>query len=139
MAIFAYKTGTSTYTGYDGILTGPSTSYFIGVEGGTTNVNLISGSTNNYKNKIKLTVANNKFDNGSITSLNALYAESTTNLSSANQWSDGIQLGLDRNIGGRNWDGPISEVILFEQNFIDNNYIDVLKIQDAQILYYLGK
>jgi hypothetical protein len=139
MAIFAYKTGNSTYTGYDGILTGPTTSYFIGVEGGTTNVTFSSGSTNNYKNKIKLTVANNKFDNGSITSLNALYAESTTNLSSANQWGDGIQLGQDRNLGARNWDGPISEVILFEQNFIDNNYIDVLKIQDAQILYYLGK
>ena len=139
MAIFAYKTGTSTYTGYDGIITGTTTSYALGVEGGTTNVTLSSSSTNNYKNKIKLTVANNKFDNGSITSLNALYVESTTNLSSANQWRDGILLGDDRNLGARNFDGPISEVILFEQNFIDNNYIDVLKIQDAQIMYYLGK
>ena len=94
------------------------------------------GSANFYKNKILRTSAG--FEIGPITSLNVIYTEATSNLSGNNQWY-GISLGSERGSATRNWDGPISEVIIFEQNFRESNWVDVLKIQDAQMLYYLGK
>jgi hypothetical protein len=148
MGVFAHKaTSNNLFLEWDGIVSdisginGLNASGIIGQQS-TTNLypfgNNGVSAANFYKNKILRTLAG--FDIAPITSLNVIYGEHNTNLSNQNQWQ-GIQLGNDRGStnSSRNWDGPISEVILFEQNFKANNYVDVLNIQDAQMLYYLGK
>jgi hypothetical protein len=148
MGIFAHKAATNNlFPEWHGVVTDISntnelSAVGIQVKQGTSNLypfgNPSIASASFYKNK---TLRNKlEMDMAPITSLIAFYGENSSNLTSSNQWY-GIQLGNDRTTsnGSRSWDGPISEVILFEQNFKANNYVDALNIQDAQMLYYLGK
>jgi hypothetical protein len=146
MGVFAYTAATK-YLSNDGLLTSVEidvntlrTIAFSGEPSATT----LSGFGNPaistatfYRNKVVR--ATQILENGPIQDLSVLYVEyPTSSVSTENGWI-GVQIGRDRNIAGRNWGGPVSELILFEQNFRESNYVEVLKIQDAQMLYYLGK
>jgi hypothetical protein len=106
---------------------------------GTANAKTFTGGLSNnlnttwYKNKIAYNTSV-LMDFDPLRNLNVLYAE----YNSQSSWN-GLQLGQNRIATTGAWDGPISELILFEQSLKANSYADVLKIQDAQILYYLGK
>jgi hypothetical protein len=146
MGIFAHKgTNNNLFPEWHAVVTDISGTNSLGAVGiqvkqSTSNLypfgNPSIASASFYKNKTLRNLI--EMDIAPITSLIAFYGENSSNLTVSNQWY-GIQLGSDRTGSGRNWDGPISEVILFEQNFRESNHVDVLKIQDAQMLYYLGK
>ncbi len=116
----------------------------------TTNLFGFNSTTSgavNYKNKIAF--ANGLEANMSpLSDLNVIYTENWRSISNETKWY-GVQLGgFRRNMSLLYWGGPISEVILFQNRLTDVRivlntysyaYADVLKIQDAQMLFYQGK
>jgi uncharacterized coiled-coil protein SlyX len=146
MGVFAY-TASTTYLDYDGLLTSTdvdvNTIRTIALYGekNTTSLNGFGNPTvataTFYRNKVARAIT--LLENGPIGNLSVVYSEyPTSSVNTENRWI-GVQIGRDRTILERNWGGPVSELILFEQNFRESNYVEVLKIQDAQMLYYLGK
>jgi len=145
MGVFA-STYASTYTAVDAVVTdytGANPQSSIGITGGYQST-VVGGFNSNsvavfYKNKIAFT--GGSLPNMSpISNLSVIYTENTTSLAASYTTWTGITIGSYTNTtGSRNWGGPISEIILFNSRLNDNNYQDVLKIQDAQMFYYLGK
>jgi hypothetical protein len=150
MAVYAY-TAANTYNSWDGVVSDFANSNgnnSIAIQGTmnfpttgiSTNLFGFSGARSGavfYKNKVA--TANSSYINMSpISDLNAVYTENSTTLGNLTKWY-GVLLGSDRNFSDRRWGGPISEVLLFVNRLNSNFYADVLKIQDAQMLYYQGK
>jgi hypothetical protein len=147
MGIFAYTYNTTSYQNYDAVVTdvtnlNGTASLGIAALGTTASTNIngltTAGSFFWYKNKVPIAGTSTGFSLNPISSLNVVYTENWQANTATNNWG-GVQLGSDRNLAGRNWGGPISEVILFNSRLNDNSYADVLTIQDAQMLYFLGK
>ena len=137
MVVFANQSLSTFASTGEGLFTDINSSTGVNYMLGSGSAKTFSGIINNtsvtwYKNKIGYnTTVLVDFD--PLRNLSVLYAELTQN-----NWN-GLQLGQNRLSSIAAWDGPISELILFEQSLKANSYADVLKIQDAQILYYLGK
>jgi hypothetical protein len=142
MGIFAF-TYSATYPTSEGVVTDYTGSGGFSSLGlyAQYNSSAIAGFTNNngsgYKNKIA-------FSGGTgsmipISNLSVIYIENSTSSLPPNTIWNGINIGQYLSVAGRNWGGPISEVILFNSRLNDNSYADVLTIQDAQMLYFQGK
>jgi hypothetical protein len=149
MAVYAY-TAAATYLNWDAVVTdlaftSNSSAAIRGTKdhpttGISTNLFGFSSTIGGavfYKNKIA-TANSLNINMSPISDLNVIYTENWTAGQPANTWY-GVNLGSDFNINGRFWGGPISEVILFQNKLNTNSYADILKIQDAQMLFYQGK
>ena len=137
MGVFAYTYSTK-YEQYDGVVSDVSSN--VGISGNYQTTYLFGFSNQGpffYKNKIASTPATTNMS--PISNLNVIYTESYTSTLPTGYLWNGVTIGMDRNSAGRNWGGPISEVILFNSRLNDNNYADVLTIQEAQMLYFQGK
>jgi hypothetical protein len=137
MGVFAYTYSTK-YEQYDGVVSDVSSN--VGISGNYQTTYLFCFSNQGpffYKNKIASTPATTNMS--PISNLNVIYTESYTSTLPTGYLWNGVTIGMDRNSAGRNWGGPISEVILFNSRLNDNNYADVLTIQEAQMLYFQGK
>ena len=137
MVVFANQSLSTFASTGEGLFTDINSSTGVNYMLGTASAKTFSGITNNtsvtwYKNKIAYN-STVFVDFDPLRNLSVLYAET-----GAVNWN-GLQLGQNRLSTTGGWDGPISELILFEQSLKANSYADVLKIQDAQELYYLGK
>lgn len=142
MGIFGF-TYSATYPNNEGVVTDYTGSGGFSSLGlyAQYNSSALAGFTNNngsgYKNKIA-------FSGGTgsmipISNLSVIYIENNTSSLPPNTIWNGINIGQYLSVAGRNWGGPISEVILYNSRLNDNSYADVLSLQDAQMLYYLGK
>jgi hypothetical protein len=140
MVVFANQS-LSTYSGeglFTDITSAAGSNFMIGTSGQKTLAGIYnSGYSVWYKNKIA-SLNNTYVDFDPIRNLAVLYFENGGSIIPS--WN-GLQLGQNRTstTSTTAWDGPISEIILFDQSLKANSYADVLKIQDAQTLYYLGK
>jgi hypothetical protein len=150
MGVFAY-TAAANYLEWDGVVSdtaGSNLQQGICGQQSTTNIHGFNTTTSGavfYKNKIAF--ANNSAVNSPpLSDLNVVYTETAYSINDNIKWN-AIQIGRNRGFD-RHWGGPISEVILFQNRLTDVRielntfsyaYADVLKIQDAQMLFYQGK